>query len=51
LQNELASSWKPFLTGCFTLASITSLLGYFIINNVWRYMVLNRRSEKRINRR
>jgi uncharacterized protein (DUF2062 family) len=51
LQNELASSWKPFLTGCFTLASISSLLGYFIINNVWRYMVLNRRSVKRIDRR
>ncbi len=51
LQNELTTSWKPFLTGCFTLASISSLLGYFVINNVWRYMVLNRRSVKRIDRR
>ncbi len=50
LQNELASSWKPFLTGCFVLGSISSLLGYIIINGIWRYMVLNRRSSKRIDR-
>lgn len=44
LLNEMASSWKPFLVGCFTLASISSLSGYLIIQGIWRYSVLNRRS-------
>ncbi len=51
LRNELSSSWKPFLTGCFTVASICSLLGYLIINLVWRFMVLSRRSSSRFRKR
>ena len=46
LLNELSTSWKPFLVGCFTLASISSLIGYFTIDRIWRYSVLNRRSTK-----
>lgn len=46
LINELSSSWKPFLVGCFTLASVSSLIGYFAIDGIWRYTVLNRRSTK-----
>jgi len=44
LLNELSSSWKPFLVGCFTLASGSSLLGYLFINGIWRYSVVRRRS-------
>jgi len=44
LRNEMSSSWKPFLVGCFSLATISSLLGYTAINLFWRYTVLNRRS-------
>jgi len=47
LLNELSSSWKPFLVGCFTLATTSSLLGYAAINVFWRYTVLNRRSNNR----
>ena len=43
LLNELASSWKPFLVGCFTLATVSSVIGYFTINGFWRYNVLSRR--------
>lgn len=46
LLHELASIWKPFLIGCFTVASISSLLGYFTIKGLWRYSVLSRRSTK-----
>jgi hypothetical protein len=46
LLNELSSSWKPFLVGCFTMASISSLVGYFAIDGFWRYSVLSRRSSK-----
>jgi len=44
LLNELSASWKPFLVGCFTLASISSFIGYISIHLFWRYSVLNRRS-------
>jgi uncharacterized protein (DUF2062 family) len=44
LLNELSASWKPFLVGCFTLASTSSFLGYVSINLFWRYSVLTRRS-------
>ena len=46
LLNELESSWKPFLIGCFSLASISSLIGYFAIDAFWRYEVAHRRSHK-----
>ena len=46
LINELSSSWQPFLVGCFTLATICSLIGYFTIDGIWRYSVVNRRSKK-----
>lgn len=44
LLNELSAIWLPFLVGCFTLASISSLIGYLGIEGVWRYMVLRKRS-------
>ncbi len=44
LFNELESSWKPFLVGCFTMATISSLLGYFSIQGLWRYLILSRRA-------
>ncbi len=44
LLNEMATSWKPFLVGCLTLASISSLLGYWIIQWIWRYSIVSRRS-------
>ena len=46
LLNELAGIWKPFLVGCFTMATISSLLGYISIQGIWRYIILKRRSSK-----
>ena len=46
LLNELAAIWKPFLVGCFTLASVSSLIGYFAIDGFWRYEVAHRRKHK-----
>ena len=47
LFHELAAIWKPFLVGCFTLASISSLIGYLSIQGVWRFAVLRKRSSRR----
>ena len=51
LFNELSSSWKPFLIGCFTMATCSSLFGYLTINAIWRYSVLSRRSLGRHRRK
>ncbi len=47
LLNELSAIWLPFLVGCFTVAVSCSLLGYLIINGIWRYSVLSRRSSRK----
>jgi len=46
LLNELAASWKPFLVGCFTVAAISSVIGYFSIDAFWRYSVAKKRAIK-----
>ncbi|MCK5395736.1 MAG: DUF2062 domain-containing protein, partial [Gammaproteobacteria bacterium] len=43
LFNELSAIWKPFLVGCFTLATTSSLIGYITVEGIWRYMVLSKR--------
>ena len=46
LANELASSWKPFLTGCFILATSSSMIGYFAVSQLWIYAVKKQRSKR-----
>jgi uncharacterized protein (DUF2062 family) len=46
LLHELEAIWKPFLIGCFTVASISSLLGYLAVDGFWRYDVNKRRRQK-----
>lgn len=42
LMTEMLLIWKPFLVGCFTVATISSLLGYISISLIWRYSVIKR---------
>ncbi len=44
LSNELATSWKPLLVGCFLLSIISSVIGYVTVSQFWVYAVLKRRS-------
>jgi uncharacterized protein (DUF2062 family) len=46
LLHELEVIWQPFLIGCFTVASISSLLGYLAVDGFWRYDVNKRRRQK-----
>jgi len=46
LLNELEASWQPFLVGCFTVAGISSVVGYFSIDAFWRHNVYSRRTKK-----
>lgn len=50
LMNELTAVWKPFLTGCFTLATISSVVGYFSVSQIWTYAVLKQRSKRSAKR-
>lgn len=49
LSYELASSWKPFLTGCFILATSSSIIGYFTVSQIWIYAVKKQRSKRKGN--
>ena len=44
LFNELSAIWLPFLVGCFTLASSSSLIAYLTVEAAWRYRILHQRS-------
>jgi uncharacterized protein (DUF2062 family) len=49
LTSELSSSWKAFLTGCFILATSSSLIGYFAVSRFWVYAVRKQRSKRKGN--
>lgn len=50
LTSELHAIWKPFLTGCFTVAVISAVLGYISIALIWRYSIVKRHGERRQRR-
>jgi hypothetical protein len=39
LSSELGSIWQPLLLGCLLLGLFSGSLGYFVINNLWRWRV------------
>lgn len=41
LTNELLLIWQPFLLGCFVVATICSITGYWGIRGLWRWHVVN----------
>jgi uncharacterized protein len=40
IEASLATIGPPFLLGCGILACISALVGYFVIQNLWKYSVL-----------
>ncbi|MCW8855163.1 MAG: DUF2062 domain-containing protein [Gammaproteobacteria bacterium] len=51
LKTEMLIIWKPFLTGCLTLAIVSSALGFTSIRLLWRLAVLRYLDKKKKNRR
>ncbi len=50
LSSTLGQIWQPLLFGCLILAIVSSAIGYFTVNTLWRKGVRNRwkqRTEKR----
>lgn len=42
VKQEMLLIWEPFLLGCFVVALVSSLIGYFGIQIAWRCMVIQR---------
>lgn len=47
LTTELHAIWQPFLLGCFLLGTLSGLISYVVIYNLWRMHVLARWQEKK----
>jgi len=39
LSSEYSAIWQPLLLGCLLLGLFSGSLGYFVINNLWRWRV------------
>ena len=49
LLHGLSQIWQPFLTGCLVLGTISSIIGYFGIQIIWRISISRKRARR--NRR
>ena len=47
LANGLVVIWKPFLLGCLICGLFFGCLGYFIINQLWRWQVAHHWQERK----
>ena len=48
---QISLFWKPFLLGCFLCGLFFGLLGSTTIRLLWRWYVIKRWHERRLNRR
>jgi uncharacterized protein (DUF2062 family) len=46
LQNGLGPIWKPFLVGCAVTGTLFGLVGYALLDVLWRYNVRKRYRER-----
>lgn len=51
LSSGLLAVWQPFLLGCLICGFFFASLGYFTINTLWRWQVLQRWEARRERRR
>ena len=51
LRSEMLLIWKPFLTGCFTLATISAVAGFFGTRLLWRLHIVRYIQKKRLLRK
>jgi uncharacterized protein (DUF2062 family) len=46
VQHGLGPMWKPFLVGCGLTGAMLGLLGYVLLDILWRYSVRKRYRER-----
>ncbi len=47
LQEKLSNNWQPLVLGCLLLASVASLVGYVILDLLWRASIADYLARKR----
>jgi uncharacterized protein (DUF2062 family) len=50
VQNVFVTVWLPLSVGCVFVGSAAALLGYVILDGLWRYSIHNYKSKKRRDR-
>lgn len=50
LTNELLIVWQPFLLGCFVVASVSALLGYWTVRFLWSYHIWQHIKKRKLRR-
>lgn len=50
LHSLIGDIWKPFLLGCIICAIVSALLGYLIVQILWRYMIIKSWQNRKRNR-
>lgn len=48
LSTELLRVWQPFLLGCFLVATVAALVGYYAMRSLWRWHVLRDWEQRRV---
>ncbi|MDH5735265.1 MAG: DUF2062 domain-containing protein, partial [Gammaproteobacteria bacterium] len=51
LKTEMLAIWKPFLTGCFSLAIISSFLGFIGVRLLWRLSIIRYLENKKLRQK
>lgn len=50
LTNTFVTIWQPLLLGCLILGAATAVIGYVVLDVVWRSSIANYKTAKRRNR-
>ena len=45
--DEFLAIWPPFLLGCFVIGSLAAVIGYLLVDWIWRLRVQQRWSDRR----
>ena len=51
MQNVFMTVWLPLTVGCIFAGSAAALLGYVLLDGLWRYSIHDSKSKKRRNRK
>jgi len=50
LMNGMLAIWQPFLTGCFTMAVLSSVLGFVGMRLAWRLSIVRYINKKKLSK-
>ena len=51
LTHTFVTIWQPLLLGCLLIGTVTSVIGYFVLDGLWRLSLANYKARKRGTRK